>query len=321
MSAQKPVPTTAPAHSPVHSSSVYSMTGFARIEGKAAEDLGYTLTLKSVNHRFLDLNFRLPNGCDGLEMELRQRLKEKIRRGHLELTLNLARTSAGQATLDQAVLESYVSAVRRAAAELKVVCEPDLNALLRLPGVIAQEQRSGASLGEAADAALIAAVGSRLDELIAALNLMRVREGEAMREDLRQSLRRLLALVDEVARLREGAQQAYFERMEQRLSKILSSSFESARLSQEAAMLVERSSIDEELVRLRAHIEHFHALLDAGGEVGKKLDFLLQELNREANTLLSKTSGVAGNGTAITEAGLAMKSEIEKAREQIQNLE
>jgi len=121
--------------------------------------------------------------------------------------------------------------------------------------------------------------------------------------------------------MREGVQQAYFERIQQRMSKMLDGNVDESRLLQEAALLAERSSIDEELVRLRAHIQHFHELLDAGGEVGKKLDFLLQEFNREANTLLSKTSGVAGNGTRITELGLAIKSEIEKAREQVQNLE
>lgn len=303
----------------VDSAPVYSMTGFARVEGKVAEDLAFTLTLKSVNHRFLDLNLRLPNGCDALEIALRQKLKEKLRRGHVELTLNLSRSNAGGVQLDSSLLHAYVEAFRRAATELGLASEPDLNTLLRLPGVIAQESRPGAR--EESDALLQEAVLAELDGLVAALNQMRTREGGAMREDLRQSLARLLVLVEEVAKLREGAQQAYFERMEQRLSKLLSSSFEPARLLQEAALLVERSSIDEELVRLRAHIEHFYALLDTGGEVGKKLDFLLQEFNREANTLLSKTSGVAGNGTAITEAGLAIKSEIEKAREQVQNLE
>jgi uncharacterized protein (TIGR00255 family) len=127
--------------------------------------------------------------------------------------------------------------------------------------------------------------------------------------------------VDEAATLRENVQQAYLERLSQRMKTVLDGGFDQDRILQEAALIAERSDVEEEVTRLRTHIDHFISLLDQGGEVGKKLDFLLQEMNREANTLLSKTSGVAGNGTRITESGLGMKSEIEKAREQIQNLE
>jgi len=121
--------------------------------------------------------------------------------------------------------------------------------------------------------------------------------------------------------LREDVRQAYFERISQRLTAMLDGSFDRDRVLQEAALLAERSDVDEEVTRLRTHIDHFRLLVENGGEIGKKLDFLLQEMNREANTLLSKTGGVAGNGPRITELGLGMKSEIEKAREQIQNLE
>ena len=133
-------------------------------------------------------------------------------------------------------------------------------------------------------------------------------------------MERLRSLVDEAATLREKVQQAYFDRLNQRMKTMLDGGFDKDRILQEAALIAERSDVEEEVTRLRTHIDHFVGLLDQGGEVGKKLDFLLQEMNREANTLLSKTSGVAGNGTRITEAGLGMKSEIEKAREQVQNL-
>ena len=114
---------------------------------------------------------------------------------------------------------------------------------------------------------------------------------------------------------------AYQDKLQGRMQELLGSHFDQDRILQEAAILAERSDIQEELVRMKNHIQHFLSLLDGGGEVGKKLDFLLQEMNREANTLLSKTTGVAGEALRITELGLAMKSEIEKAREQVQNLE
>ncbi|MBV8632502.1 MAG: DUF1732 domain-containing protein, partial [Silvibacterium sp.] len=138
---------------------------------------------------------------------------------------------------------------------------------------------------------------------------------------LSAGLDRLQRLVDEAAGLRQDVLQAYFERISQRMAEMLGASFDRDRVLQEAALLAERSDVDEEIIRLRTHIDHFRSLIAAGGEIGKKLDFLLQEMNREANTLLSKTGGIAGNGPRITELGLGMKSEIEKAREQVQNLE
>lgn len=295
---------------------VMSMTGFARVEGTISEGLAFTLSIKSVNHRFLDLGLRLPGGLDGLEMKLRQVLKEKIARGHVDITLNLSRTAAGRVDFDPTRLAAYVAAFRSAAVELSLGGEPDLNVIFGLPGVITQETRA-----EESPELIESAVLAQIDPLVEALNTMRIHEGAALREDLKASLDRLAAAVEQVAAFREDVQQAYFERLQQRMSKMIGGSFDETRLLQEAALLAERSSIDEELVRMRAHIAHFHALLDTGGEVGKKLDFLIQEMNREANTLLSKTGGVAGKGSQITEIGLAIKSEIEKAREQVQNLQ
>ena len=127
--------------------------------------------------------------------------------------------------------------------------------------------------------------------------------------------------VTEIGKLRTMVSRAYLEKVQTRMNELIAGHADPDRVLQEAAMLAERSDIQEEVVRLENHIKHFHSLLDAGGESGKKLDFLLQELNREANTLLSKTSGVAGEGLRITELGLLIKSEIEKAREQVQNVE
>jgi uncharacterized protein (TIGR00255 family) len=301
-----------PGHAPI-----YSMTGFARISGRANDTLAWTLTLKSVNHRFLDLHLRMPGGTEPLEMRLRRLLKEKIVRGHLEVTLSLDRGSGLSAQLDSQLLKAYLEAFRDAAKENGLENEPDLNALLRLPGVLTGEGRSTEQQMDAVEQE----IAGCLDELIAALNSMRAEEGEALARELAAGLDRLNTAVSEVSHLREEVQKAYFERISQRLSALSSGVVDDGRILQEAAVLAERSDIEEEIARLRGHIQHFHGLLQAGGEIGKKLDFLLQEMNREANTLLSKTGGVSGNGQKITELGLAMKSEIEKAREQVQNLE
>jgi uncharacterized protein (TIGR00255 family) len=302
------------------------MTGFARTSGRVSESLGFTLSLKSVNHRFLDLHMRLPGGTEGLEMQLRRLLKQKLVRGHVEVTLNLDRGQKTEATYDAALVETYLAAFRNAAARHDLMGEPDLNAILRLPGVLNGDSRGydrgSADRGSEEEAsALEAAVIAELPALVDALNVMRAQEGSALAAELAAGLDRLRKLVDEAAELREDVQQAYFERISQRLTGMLEGSFDRDRVLQEAAVLAERSDVDEEVTRLRTHIDHFRSLVENGGEIGKKLDFLLQEMNREANTLLSKTGGVAGNGPRITELGLGMKSEIEKAREQVQNLE
>ena len=150
---------------------------------------------------------------------------------------------------------------------------------------------------------------------------MREEEGRAMDRELRARMAHLQSGCTEVRKHRETVLKTYSDRLKSRLQEWLGSSVDQDRIIQEAALLADRSDIQEELVRLENHVQHFLGLLDAGGEVGKKLDFLLQEMNRESNTLLSKTSGLAGDAVRITEAGLAMKSDIEKAREQVQNIE
>jgi uncharacterized protein (TIGR00255 family) len=296
---------------------IYSMTGFARLTSRVSDSLSFTLSLKSVNHRFLDPQLRMPSGLESLEMRIRRLLKEKLVRGHVEFTLSLERNTEKVTQYNSTLVASYIAAFRAAAAEHALEQQPDLNAILRLPGVLAAETFSIKDDAEALETAVLA----QLDPLIAMLNAMRAQEGTSLAVELAACLDRLSALVDQVASMRQQVQGAYFERISQRVTALLGGEFERDRILQEVALLVERSDVDEEIARLRIHIEHFHTLLRAGGEIGKKTDFLLQEMNREANTLLSKTSGIAGNAAGITELGLGMKAEIEKAREQVQNLE
>lgn len=299
---------------------IASMTGFARVQVSAAggdeNQLNYTLTIKTVNHRFLDLQFRLPAGMDGLEMELRRVLKESLVRGHVDLTLSVERNSQTKAGYNRDLVASYLTAFDAARSEHHLTCEPDLNAALRLPGALQSEDRNVTDV-----TALSASVLEQMVPLLEQLKTMRSREGEALEAILRGTLDRLASATTSIAELRPEIEKRYEERLAQRLSAVAGQEFNQQRVLEEVAMLVERSDVSEELARMATHIEHFRELLSAGGEAGKKLDFLLQEMNREANTLLSKTGGVSGQGTRVTELGLAMKAEIEKAREQVQNVE
>jgi uncharacterized protein (TIGR00255 family) len=304
--------------SPIYSP-IYSMTGFARVSGRVNDLLSWNLSLKSVNHRFLDLHMRMPAGAEPLEMRLRRLLKEKVLRGHLEVTLTVERGLRPNAHFDRDLLQGYIAAFRAAATETALKQEPDLNAILRLPGVLTGETRFSEEEVQALEDHVAAQVGP----LVEALNRMRGQEGGSLAMELGATMERLDNAVSQVAHMRQEVQRAYFDRISQRISGLLNGNagIDRDRVLQEAAMLAERSDVEEEVTRLRTHIQHFHSLLEAGGEMGKKLDFLLQEMNREANTLLSKTGGVSGNGQRITDLGLGMKSEIEKAREQVQNLE
>ncbi|NYF79779.1 YicC/YloC family endoribonuclease [Granulicella arctica] len=299
---------------------VYSMTGFATAQSQTEDGLGFTLTLKSVNHRFLDLSLRLPPNCDELEIALRRVLKESLRRGHVDVTLQLIRGSEGtsQLQLNDELLAAHIAAFHKAAAQYGVTAEPDLNVILRHPGVLRAETVSTLE----SPAALQTTVLALLPELIQRLNQVRAQEGASLVAELRAAMLRLEALAAEVTTFRTDIRATYVERIRSRMAELLEGGIPEDRLLAEAALLAERSDIDEELVRLQTHITRFLTLLSDGGELGKRLDFLLQELNREANTLLSKTSGaIGGNGLRITELGLEMKLEIEKAREQVQNLE
>ncbi len=301
---------------------IYSMTGFARVQVRVPsggqDQLGYTLTVKSVNHRFLDVQLRIPSSFDALEMELRRALKDHLVRGHVELTLSIERSTPQAAGYNRELVAGYIAAFSAARDEYALTGQPDLNAILRLPSALQSDNRG---TGDEDTAALAQSVQREIVPLLGQLKIMRAREGESLEAILHASLDRLAEAVEGVAQLRPEIEQRYQERLTQRLTAATGNEFNRQRLLEEVAVLVDRSDISEELARMTTHIGHFRELLAAGGEVGKKLDFLLQEMNREANTLLSKTGGVGGKGTRITELGLAMKAEIEKAREQIQNVE
>jgi len=184
---------------------------------------------------------------------------------------------------------------------------------------MAAESSVGADELAGFDAAVLAQVAP----LVEKLNEVRAQEGASLAAELRASMLRLRAFAEEMAGLRNGVRTAQFDRLRSRLIELTDGvPVSEERLLTEAALLAEKSDIEEEIVRLRTHVDRFVAMLDEGGELGKRLDFLLQELNREANTMLSKTSGAAGeNSLRITELGLEMKAEIERSREQVQNLE
>lgn len=298
---------------------IRSMTGFAQVKGQLAgvqgnTQVSFTVSLKSVNHRFLDLQFRMPAESESLEMKLRRLIKDRLARGHVEFSLNMERGGAESVSLNRPLVAGYIQAFRAAAAEFSLATEPDLNAVLRIPGAL-----DSARLPAVPE--LEAAVLHKAEEALDRLNQMRDEEGRGIERELQHRMAHVSKAAEALGQYRQTVLQNYLERLKTRMQELIGAQAEPERVLQEAALLVDRSDIQEELVRLVNHVNHFLVLLDQNGEIGKKLDFLLQEMNREANTLLSKTSGLAGDALKITQAGLEIKTEIEKAREQVQNIE
>ena len=296
------------------------MTGYAQARN---EQHGWAVrvSVKSVNHRFLDLKLRMPEGFDLYELRLRQTVRERVHRGHLDVHVNVEPGTAAPVHVNKDVAHAYLRAAEALRQETSAAASVDVVSLLRLPGVIAglsgalpELEEEQEKLGQTLDACLREAL-TKLDD-------MRRAEGKHLVEELRERLARIGALTEQVRGLATTLRPAFARRLETRLKELLGGiSIEPARLAQEAALLAERSDISEELDRLRSHLQQFAKLLDGAGEMGKKLDFLLQEMHREANTLLSKTPGVESEALAITGLALEIKADIEKLREQVQNIE
>ncbi len=290
------------------------MTGFGR--GTTSGD-GFVVgvEIKTVNNRYLDIHLRVPQELGALEMDLRKRVKERLARGRVDLNLSLDRTGS-EATyeINQPVVTAYVDALREIQRQFNLSGDIDVTAVARLPGALSTPRDEiSEEMGRGIEAAI--------DQALDSLEQMRLAEGAALANEMRGRLSRISAAIPTIEAAAEGLTEAYRQRLHKRVTELLAREgqaieLDAGRLAQEVAYLADRSDISEELARLKSHVEQFRESIDAEGEVGKRLDFLLQEFNREANTVLSKSTEIP-----IKEAALAIKAEVEKLREQVQNVE
>ena len=296
--------------------SIRSMTGFARVR-KVVERGEAVVSLKSVNHRGLDLHFHLPPELDPIENDIRNLIKTSCARGHIQVNVGITRSGGETSTLNKPLLAAWLAAFREAIEMFPLRDQqPDLNAALRLPGMLGGGEDQ--ELGED----FIATIMAGVEEALLVLNEFREREGAAMAAEMSQRCASISALATGIEQIRAGAIPAFQKRLREKLGELLNSAaIDPQRLAQEAAILADRSDVAEEIVRLKTHASQLQNILGGSGEVGKRLDFLLQEMNRESNTILSKTGGLGDLGLTITELALAAKSEIDKIREQSLNLE
>jgi len=278
------------------------------------DDFSVSVDLKTVNNRFLDIHLRVGAELASLEPSIKKRISSRLSRGRVDVTVSMERVSQIAYEINRPLIAGYVSALKQLQQDFDISGELDINVIARIPGAL-QPARNG--IDERMTGALDKAVDQALDEL----EKMREQEGEALKIELRDRVQKIETLVPIIEASAAGLADAYRQRLQKRIGELLNRAgqvveIDPVRLAQEVAYLADRSDVSEEMVRLRSHLSQFQEALDAPGEAGKMLDFLLQELNREANTTLSKSTDLV-----IKEAGLAIKAEVEKLREQVQNVE
>ena len=290
-----------------------SMTGYGR-SSLVGEEFAVSVDLKTVNNRFLDVHLRLSSEISSLEAAVKRRITSRLARGRVDATINFERTSQVEYELNRPLIAGYVNALRTMQKEFGLPGEPDINVIARLPGAL-QPGRDGL------DQKMVAGVEQAVDQALDELERMRAQEGTALRDEMRERVDKIDSLVPVIEQAASGLVDVYRARLQKRIGELVNRNgqtieLDPTRVAQEVAYLADRSDVSEEMVRLRSHLAQFREALDSTAETGKMLDFLLQELNREANTTLSKSTDLS-----IKEAALAVKAEIEKLREQVQNVE
>lgn len=291
-----------------------SMTGFGR--GTAQGDgFGAAVDLKTVNNRFLDVHLRTSTDLTAVEAVVRKRVGERLSRGRVDVNISVERTSEVTYELNRPLIAGFIQVMRDMQREYGLAGEPDVNVLARLPGAM-QVSRSGVS------DEMLRGVEQALNEALGELEAMRVREGASLAVEMSSRLDEIERHLPTIEALSGEQVDAYRARVNRRISELLARDgleivqLDQGRLAQEVAYLADRSDISEEVARLRSHVAQFRAALAEEGDTGKRLDFLLQEFNREANTVLSKSTDLA-----IKDAALGIKAAVEKLREQVQNVE
>jgi uncharacterized protein (TIGR00255 family) len=294
---------------------VRSMTGYGT--GSCQTDsLSVVVEARAVNHRFFDLHLRIPREYLFLEPEVQQLVRGLVRRGRVELNVGIQASRRGDSLVDLDAARTYMEAAARLREELQVNDSLDLKTLLGLPGVVNNRDLRSLPAVEATAAAgelVMQSVRQALEGVVR----MRELEGEALRKDLGQRLEGIAQNAKQIRALAPQVVVDYRQRLSARLAQIVpQDGIDAQRLAQEVALVAERCDVSEELIRLESHLGQFSDWMTSPNEVGKRMDFLLQEMQREANTILSKTTHLE-----ITRAGVAIKADIEKLREQVQNVE
>lgn len=291
---------------------IKSMTGYGRAQGSfSGGDI--TVEIKSVNNRYLDCGVKLPRGYAYLEEGVKSQVQKAISRGKVDvfITINAAGADNVKISVNEPVAKGYIDAMHRLVQEYGIQDDISASAISKFSDVFLVEKQ------EQDENEVKSAISGVVAEALGAFDAMRTREGEALKTDLLQKAEGILTLVSKVEERSPVTVKAYRERLTAKMQEVLEDrQIDEARIIQEAAIYADKVAVDEETVRLRSHVDQLQNMLSEGGVIGRKLDFLMQEMNREANTIGSK-----GNDVEQARNVVSIKSELEKIREQIQNIE
>jgi len=291
---------------------ILSMTGYGTGSAQKSNTV-VSVEIKTVNHRFLDFHVRLPREYQYLEGEIQQRIRAALDRGRVDVGVTIQNASSAVFEINSGLVKGYMEAADRLREEFRFPDPVDLKTVLGLPGILQVKE----SVPEEPADAVSELVGESVREALEGVARMRRQEGEALEADMKQNLDRVEENAGRIRELSANLAGDHLRKLRERIAQLLSQAeMDPQRLAQEAALIADKSDISEEIARLKSHIEQYRALMDSGEKAGKKLDFLLQELQREANTILSKSGDLE-----ISRRAIDIKTDIEKLREQVQNVE
>jgi uncharacterized protein (TIGR00255 family) len=289
------------------------MTSFGRAQNEDELNSCFSIEMKSVNHRYLDINIRMPRNMLSLEEKIRNIISKRLNRGKVDVFINYKNygNGTGKINLNMNLAKEYYECLRQIQSELNIIDDISVSKIAKFPEVITLEEPQ-----EDLDI-----IFNKISPLIeSALNLMeemRIREGEKLKDDILLKVNTIEGLVEEIEKVADNVPKAYKKKLEERLDELLSGvDLDESRIALEVAVLADKAAIDEEITRLRSHLSQMKSTLDLNESVGRKLDFIIQEMNREANTIASKSTDIS-----MTNKIIEVKNIIEKIREQVQNIE
>jgi len=289
------------------------MTSFGRAQSEEGKDSCFSIEMKSVNHRYLDINIRMPRMMLALEEKIRNIISKKLNRGKVDVFINYKnyRNDIGKANLNMELAKNYYECLKQIQKELNVIDDISATKIARFPDVINIEEH------EENLENIFNEISPLIDSALNLMEGMRSKEGEKLKEDILSKLKIIAIYVEEIEKVADSIPKNYKKKLEERLSELLSAvDIDESRIALEVAILSDKAAVDEEITRLRSHLSQMKSTLELDEPIGRKLDFIIQEMNREANTIASKSTDVD-----MTNKVIEVKNTIEKIREQVQNIE
>ena len=292
---------------------IKSMTSFGRAQSEEGKDLCFSIEMKSVNHRYLDINIRMPRIMLALEENVRNIISKKLNRGKVDVFINYKNYgyNGGKTNLNMKLARDYYECLKQIQSELDVIDDISTSKIARLPDVIALVEPE-----ENLDNILVE-ISPLIESALNLMEEMRIREGEKLKEDILAKIQMIETYVAEIEKVADSIPKNYKKKLQERLNQLLSEvDIDENRIALEVAILSDKAAVDEEITRLKSHLSQIKSTLNLEEPIGRKLDFIIQEMNREANTIASKSIDID-----MTNKVIEIKNTIEKIREQVQNIE